>query len=141
MALDYGAVRLALRARLATLTVLATLPRAWEGHDFTRPTGQAWLGETLLPGPAERIALGNPGARVRNFASYQMSLFVPFTRQTRDDTLRDQLVTHFWPGLQLTHSGQVITIRRTSPAAPVPEAGWRQLPVTIAVEFDTRNPT
>lgn len=136
----YGDVRSALRAKLATVV---TLPpsRAFEARVYEPELGTAWVRDTLLPGPAARLALG-PLARVRHFALYQIDVFVPARQGTAADSAADDIVAAFWPGLILTTGTQVLTVQTASRAAArtSEDGAWRQLPVTIDLMTHTTNP-
>jgi hypothetical protein len=67
---------------------------------------------------------------------------VPNRAGTVPDAAADDVVAAFWPGLQLTSGGRVVTVRSASrSAALVSEDGaWRQVPVTVDLFTHTLNP-
>lgn len=136
----YADVRAALRTVLLTVAGLP-VERAWEAHEYTPIPGTSFLRDTLLPGFAERVSLG-PFGRVRHHSLYQVDLMVPNRKGTVADAVADLVVAAFWPGLQMTYGGQVVTIRTSSRLSGLVSADgvWRQIPVSIDALTHTLNP-
>lgn len=136
------AMRLALRARLATLPG-GLPPVAYEFQPFT-PTLALYLREKLImgPGATSPVSLGRTAVK-RTRALYQLEVRTPLqtnnsasptaTATRAADLVADALCQHFDAGLELTYDGRRVMVERSSSAdfiAVPPD--WTALPVTIA---------
>lgn len=136
MAIDYTAVRLALRAQLLTLSAVLPAQRAYENVAFTPTTGQPYLEEDFVPGSVALLGLVS-GGTVETTGLYVVKWYgVQNTGTNAIESGVTAILNAFPPGSTLPlPSGEVVRVRGDH--APYRgqalslDTGWTCVPVTI----------
>lgn len=139
------AVRLALRARLATVPGLPPVAFELQFPVYVPVLGTLYVREALLYGPGSTQPITTGPVVTKSLRGiYQLTIKVPMQKATALGTaikaaegLADKLCDHFAVGTVLTYDSRRVVIESASAPSLVPEPpDWASLPVSIAVFSD-----
>ena len=116
------------------------LATAYEGRDFTPPSGTSWASVFNLPASSNVDTLGAGGADL-HVGILQIDVNSPANVGTA--TLLNAaatLRTAFYAGRNLTYSGQSVRIKQASRSAIRRVDGWLRISVSITYWAQTARP-
>lgn len=131
----------ALQARLATFASTKGLPIAYEGVAFTPDATKTHLADFLLPAATDNPSLGRGHKRYSGV--YQVDVDAPTgSNVVALRNLANEVATHFYRGLTLTHSSgiQVLIIRDPSISPLIPDGGRMKRAVSVRYQADVITP-
>lgn len=126
-----------------SLTVGLPATRGWENVKVTPQSGEPYSTEEYVPGPTERISLGEY-AQIEGAPVYLPRIFVPSnTGRAAASKYADAIMNHFAPGTDLGVADGELKVRgRPGPFAGQLlqlDSGWAVVPVTVPLLYRTTN--
>ncbi len=128
------AIRSAFHSRVLGVATALSVPVAWEGVEFKKPT-TAWLEPFIVPSSSLEKTLKI--SRTTFYGWFQVNIWVPAGKGTKQAETIAQSIIDAFPVLPKSGVFSVETSPTISP--PLYESGWLILPVMIKYRHEQFN--